>query len=231
MAADLYLIAFSFSRGIYLSLTIWLFLIFLNKPEQRGKIALSSFALLFGMLLVLLNNETAYSYIVSKSSENHEWGNGSLIDSILSGRLSLFGFAIEDFLKNPFLGTMFNGFELNGIERVRFGGAQAMSSPHNIFLTLLWKGGLLFFIPYMYGNLMLWRNVLKRKKNNYIVNYALFALMMGMGMFWDILFVINIGIFHYLILGAQYGKTPKIIRDGNSAFAEENELTIGKFER
>jgi O-Antigen ligase len=204
MIADFYLIIFSFSRGIYLSVLLVALIIFIRKPEFRLKIIFGSILLVAAAAILILNNDVAYSYIIAKSLAESGVGDKTFLDSITTGRASLYFYALADIFSNPILGTLFNGYALHGIERVTFGDEPLSSSSHNVILTLLWKGGLLFALPYALFNIRLWRDALTSASRFRFVNYSLVALMLGMGMTWDILYVLNIGIYYFMVLGAQF---------------------------
>jgi len=128
-------------------------------------------------------------------------------DEFATGRIELAIEAFREIVASPFIGNGFSGY---GRYLSDEGGSKALSmnsSTHIYYLTLIWKGGLLFFVPFA---LMLLINLkacwLARKKTDATPErfYAWSAVLMAFGpmaMAWDILIVPSAGALAFLLFG------------------------------
>ncbi|MCO7526407.1 O-antigen ligase family protein [Pseudomonas asiatica] len=148
---------------------------------------------------------------IAPSDSSDSTGTESIIvekaDAFATGRVEL---AIEGFREvkaSPFLG---NGFSSYGRYAEAGEKSQALSmnsSTHIYYLTLLWKGGLLFFIPFIAMLLINFKNCLLARHNTAATPerfYSWSAVLMAFGpmaMAWDILIVPSAGALAFFLFG------------------------------
>lgn len=133
-------------------------------------------------------------------------GEGDL-DAFSSGRITLYRYAIKDILTNPIFGNGFHGFFLHHPPGLHANAIAGNNSPHNQFLTAIWKMGLLaggFYLLFLYKcmkNLYL----LRRWGGGKAMFAGLWVLMVVYVLvfcsFWDVLLVPLIGMFLMFLLG------------------------------
>jgi O-antigen ligase len=123
------------------------------------------------------------------------------IDDFSNGRLSLAQEAVSDVVKDPLFGTGFYGFQLQS------DFFDVVSSPHNQYLTAVWKMGILpgiFYLMFLYRS---FRNlyILKLRHKQSKLYAGLWILMsvyiLVFCMVWDVLLVPLIGSFIMFLLG------------------------------
>ncbi|MGW7774784.1 O-antigen ligase family protein [Pseudomonas machongensis] len=130
-------------------------------------------------------------------------------DQFSTGRLELAMDSVTEVSKSPVVGNGFSGYgRLRDDAAPLKGGISENSSTHIYYLTLLWKGGLLFFIPFVIMLMMafhrLWR--LRGSQPGSVERiYAVSAVLMAFGpmaLAWDILIVPSAGVLAFFLLGA-----------------------------
>lgn len=135
---------------------------------------------------------------ISYAIETRNW------DYLSSGRLELYKLAVDQILKNIWAGTGFNGYQLY-VDEIHNVGVATGLSPHNQYLTALWKAGLFGFVPYISFLTVTLRKALKGAmsisvKNITISMYA--AVLVVMCLVWDQLMVANFGALFFFLVGA-----------------------------
>ncbi|MBK0060632.1 O-antigen ligase family protein [Pseudomonas sp. S44] len=129
-------------------------------------------------------------------------------DQFSTGRLELAIESVTEVSKSPVVGNGFSGYgRLRDDATPLKGSISENSSTHIYYLTLLWKGGLLFFIPFMIMLMMafhrLWRLRLSQPRSVERI-YAVSAVLMAFGpmaLAWDILIVPSAGVLAFFLLG------------------------------
>lgn len=133
-------------------------------------------------------------------------GEGDL-DAFSSGRITLYRYAVKDILRDPVFGNGFHGFFLHISPGLHAEAITENNSPHNQFLTAVWKMGVVagtFYLLFLYRcmkNLFL----LHRSERNTAMYTGLWFLMLVYILvfcsFWDVLLVPLIGMFLMFLLG------------------------------
>lgn len=123
-------------------------------------------------------------------------------DSISSGRFTLYIAAFDDILKNPIVGTAFQGFTSTRNSIEGFDDLNGLS-PHNQYITAIWKmGPLAAFFYFIMLAIMVgkayWYSVLTERQ--WLVGF-LIGVLFVFGNTWDILIVPNVAALFFFILG------------------------------
>lgn len=127
------------------------------------------------------------------------------IDVLSSGRLSLVTVAISDISKNLVFGNGFHGFGLYGYVGDVVG---VNNSPHNQYLTAIWKMGILpsiFYFCFLYNCLKKLYFLQRRhnKTNIYLGIWTLVIVYLLVFCFiWDVFLVPSLGMIIMFLLGA-----------------------------
>jgi len=138
-----------------------------------------------------------------------------VVDTVSTGRLTLVKQAVDEILASPVTGNGFGqyGRFADSDEPPAVGGS---TSTHIYYLTLLWKGGLIFMLPFSVMLVMSIRVAFRRGPPKQRIDAETFFLRAGivssfiiMPAFWDILLVPSAGAFAFLLLGMLMGN-PKI---------------------
>jgi hypothetical protein len=128
------------------------------------------------------------------------------IDTVSTGRVLLIQDAIRDIRVSPILGTGFDGYGSLGNK-----ASTQNSSTHVYYLTLLWKGGILFFLSYLVLVIGDLRKIFRRGLKGTYIEYRYFLsipLVLGLtslAFTWDILAVPSTGALIYFIFGLLRG--------------------------
>lgn len=136
-------------------------------------------------------------------------GNGMVkkADAFATGRVEL---AIEGFrevVASPLVGNGFSSYGRYASDSEKTQALSLNSSTHIYYLTLIWKGGLIFFIPFVAMLLMNFKNCLAARSHTKASPerfYAWSAVLMAFGpmaMAWDILIVPSAGALAFFIFG------------------------------
>lgn len=129
------------------------------------------------------------------------------VDTLSSGRLTLALQAVEEVLVSPVFG---NGFAHYGRfnETANDSSIGINTSTHIYYLTLIWKGGLLFLIPFSFVLILALRAAFTRRSRGEILDPALFfgrtaviAAFAIMPFSWDILLVPSAGALAFFLVG------------------------------
>ncbi len=128
-------------------------------------------------------------------------------ESLSTGRQSLLQDALAEVKLSPIFG---NGFASFGRLDPSVGARSALSgnrTAHVQYLTILWKGGLLFFLPYMALLIAFWLRAIRgllgaRREDVLLVSIGLIFLFTILSVSWDILLVPSAGALGFFLLGA-----------------------------
>ena len=129
------------------------------------------------------------------------------MEKLSSGRKSLLEDALQEVALSPIFGTGFasyNRIDPSVGQRSRLSGNR---TTHVHYLTILWKGGVLFFLPYMVLVGAFWSEALRGARARITAGVAfLFAglvfLFVVVSLTWDILLVPSAGAYAFFLLGA-----------------------------
>lgn len=124
-----------------------------------------------------------------------------------SGRVGLLRDALREVAASPFVG---NGFGSFGRVVREIGPVYERSgnrTPHLHYVTILWKGGVLFFVPYMALLGVFWLRAaqatrLRPGPEALVVCTGLVSLFTILSLTWDILLVPSAGALGFFLLGA-----------------------------
>lgn len=123
---------------------------------------------------------------------------------ITTGRVVLVEQALNDVLRSPIVGTGFT----NSIAFGHVGVDASVNSPHLYYLTLFWKGGVLFGVPFLFFLFSLIRRGFRPSAAELAGDNDIFYLRVAvviafgfMPFFWDILLVPSAGALAYFLLG------------------------------
>lgn len=125
------------------------------------------------------------------------------LDYISSGRLSLYEAAIEGLIKRPFVGVSFAGFSGTEAGLSQYDEYSGLT-PHNFFLTAIWKGGVFFGLFYLSFLLHVTRSSFNGSSGlakSWLISFVLGVLLV-LSNLWDVLIVPNIAILYYFLCGA-----------------------------
>lgn len=123
-----------------------------------------------------------------------------------NGRMLLWMTAAEELRQSPIFGTGFSGYGRFAADEVRDRTLVDNTSAHNFYITVPWKGGLLFAVPFFaFMALAAWCVLRNRPWQSSTAVFAftgLVALFGPMALFWDIPGVPSAGALGWFILGA-----------------------------
>jgi hypothetical protein len=134
-------------------------------------------------------------------------------ERLSTGRESLLEDSLTEVLHSPIFGTGFASF---GRIDPNAGAREVKATnrtTHVYYLTILWKGGVIFFVPYMALMVAFWMPAVRRlraavgegagvKEEQLFLAAALPFLFTILSITWDILLVPSAGAFGFFILGA-----------------------------
>lgn len=131
---------------------------------------------------------------------------GESVSDLSTGRTDIIGSALQDLAENPMAGVGFGTFNrFKHSATAEF--TSSNSSTHIYLLTILWKGGLLFAIPFLTMLFFVAVKVWKRHKNILLTSEGYFALnailvsFFLLSMTWDILIVPSAGALIFFLFG------------------------------
>lgn len=199
-----YLILGSLSREVILGFIFFIYLFYLTRVAYVKLIlfvllALISFVFLYFFAGTLFDS----SFLTSKIDQIVDgWAMGDL-NYMTSGRIDLYDVAVSQILQNPFVGTGFHGYQLLP-ELISFDLDPVGLSPHNQYLTTVWKGGIVFLIGYYLYLLFLLKKskVFLRKFRQFdSLSIYVVCVLLIMANVWDVLMIANFGAAFFFILG------------------------------
>lgn len=198
-----YLALMSLSRAAALGLILmWGTLILLQARQHPFRAILFLVLSSAGTLLLVLSlNESGM--LTAKTMQIQEGLASGDIDSISSGRLSLYYAAVIDVLNNPLAGSAFQGFSA-GADNLRQFDELSGLSPHNQYIATVWKMGLIAAAFYF---LMLLTMIIKSLRNcsecekPWLIGFLLGTFVIFCNT-WDVLMIPNVGALVFFTLGA-----------------------------
>ena len=127
-------------------------------------------------------------------------------DEFATGRIELAIEGVKEVVASPIIGSGFSGYGRYSTE----GKSQALianTSTHIYYLTLLWKGGLIFFIPFMAMILLNLKSAItgtrmtEKSPERFFAWAAVLMAFGPMAMAWDILIVPSAGAVAFFLFG------------------------------
>ncbi|MGV8898750.1 MAG: O-antigen ligase family protein [Burkholderiaceae bacterium] len=199
-----YLLFGSLSREAILAYLFFVLLFILNKKTKIKYGVLVAMPIVFAILIYFIPNDLIdSSFLDAKINQIIDGFSQRDFNHISSGRFELYEVAFNQFLRNPFFGNGFHGYTLHP-DLISFDIEPIGLSPHNHYITTLWKGGIFFFLAY-YATIIFFLNKSKvfSQVNNsekllssfYICTFVVIANV------WDVLMVANFGATIFFILG------------------------------
>lgn len=199
-----YLVVGSLSRTVILGLLVFVLVMAGDAMRQSGRrgvvltLGICAAASLWVWTSVGgLSGESTLSLEIRRHRETLESGD---IEAFSTGRLTLATAAIADLARSPLTGSGFHGFD----PKVEWNN----SSPHNQYLTALWKMGFpaaVFYFAFLYRCLRNLNRLRKTHRSTPAVT-GLFAIVLsyalGFCMTWDVLLVPLTGSLVMFLLGA-----------------------------
>lgn len=152
----------------------------------------------------VLSEETGVSGGTSEKADSQNLVKQA--DQFATGRVELAIAGVKEVLTSPIIGNGFGGYGRYSSEGMT-PGLEANSSTHVYYLTLLWKGGLIFFIPFgamIFLNLKSAVTGSKSAERSTEQFFAWAAVLMAFGpmaMAWDILIVPSAGALAFFLFG------------------------------
>lgn len=197
-----YLALMSLSRTAALgAIAMWSTLALLHANRSPLTAAFFFLLLLAGTTFVL-SSLSASDMLAAKVSQIQQGLATGDFDSLSSGRLSLYYAATLDILQNPISGSAFHGFTAGAEALTAFDELSGLS-PHNQYITTVWKMGPIAALFYF---MMLVAMVRKSLKQSSISDRRwLIGLLLGTFVIfcstWDVLIVPNVGALVFFVLG------------------------------
>jgi hypothetical protein len=129
------------------------------------------------------------------------------LESLSTGRASLLQDSLGEVAASPIVGNGFGSFgRVNRQIEERYGRTLNRTA-HLHYLTVLWKGGVLFFVPYMALLGAFWLRAIRgllpgRRPEVLILGAGVVSLFTILSLTWDILLVPSAGALGFFLLGA-----------------------------
>lgn len=205
-----YLALMSLSRTAALgAIMMWSTLAFLYANRSPLTAALFFFLLLAGSTFIIsvLGTSDMLAAKVLQIQQGLATGD---FDALSSGRLSLYYAATLDILNNPVSGSAFHGFTSGAEALTKFDELSGLS-PHNQYITTVWKMGPIAAFFYFMMLVVMVRKSLKKSSSS--ERRWLIGLLIGTFVIfcstWDVLIVPNIGALVFFVLGL-FGSGEKV---------------------
>ena len=199
-----YLILGSLSREVILGFLLFLVLYVSTLRDYIKYMFVSCFVLGACLLWYFLSSgEINIFFLDAKIAQITEGFESGDFNSVSSGRFDLYATAINQWARSPLFGTGFHGYLLFP-DLINFDIEPDGLSPHNQYLTTLWKGGVLFFVAYYaYVIFLLRQSRLFEPSSKGRDLMALFyiCIFLIMANVWDVLMVPNFGTAFFFLLG------------------------------
>jgi len=134
-------------------------------------------------------------------------------EKLSTGRESILQDSLTEVSLSPIFGTGFASFGRIDPDVGARDVKATIRTTHVYYLTILWKGGVIFFVPYMALLIALWLPALRRlraalreragvREEQVFLAAALVFLFTILSITWDILLVPSAGAFGFFLLGA-----------------------------
>jgi hypothetical protein len=181
------MIVLTFSRELILSLILALSCLFIFK---FGFIRYSFFVILTCVILFIYADFLLSADAVWYTQLNQTL-NSSSLNEMSSGRLDILNIAIQQLIRYPLTGTGFHGFNIDGDMYIE-GRSMEGWSPHNYYITVLWKmglpaGGYYIFLILSKTNLFIKKTRIYFPDGSPYVAIAVYCFLIGPNLFWDAL--------------------------------------------
>lgn len=127
-------------------------------------------------------------------------------DQFATGRIELAVAGVKEVIASPVIGSGFDGYGRYATEPLSE-GLQANTSTHVYYLTLLWKGGIIFFIPIVAMILLNLKSAIvgtmssEPSAERFFAWTAVLMAFGPMAMVWDILIVPSAGALAFFLFG------------------------------
>jgi O-antigen ligase len=125
------------------------------------------------------------------------------VNHIASGRFELYEVALNQFQRNPLFGNGFQGYALYP-DLISFDIEPIGLSPHNQYLTTLWKGGIFFFLAYYAYLIFLLKEskvFSQERRSEKLLSAFYICTFVVIANVWDVLMVANFGAVFFFLLG------------------------------
>jgi O-antigen ligase len=197
-----YLIFFSLSREAilgYVALISWYFFLYKSGPMKKIVIF---FIMSIGLLSILSLDSTSDMW-ESKTTQIVESVQQGDLDRLSSGRIGLYIVALDQLKQNPVFGNGFHGFQLYTDAIEGFDTVEGLS-PHNQYITTIWKMGLLAAIPYFLALIILYRKtkILRGTVRYKFLCTLLFVVFFILANVWDVFIIPNFSALLFFFWGA-----------------------------
>ena len=204
LIAGIYLMIGSLSREVILAFLMFAGLFFMR---HRGyiKYLYVFFSIIAAMIAIYTFPDNLFdaSFLDAKVNQIVDGFASGDLNHVSSGRFDLYTVALNQWLRNPLFGNGFHGYLLHP-DLIIFDIDPEGLSPHNQYLTVLWKGGLLFFIAYFYYVLLLLqksRMFFDKRRPEYLLGIFYLCTFVVLLNLWDALMVPNFGAAFFFLLG------------------------------
>ncbi|KYG64749.1 hypothetical protein AZI86_11115 [Bdellovibrio bacteriovorus] len=199
-----YLIFNSASREALLAMMVFIFCV-MGLFLRRTPKVLVGVVFIFGTALVLFFTSDYVGRVWAHKIDQIVTALERMdLDMLSSGRIGLYKIALQQWSKNILVGTGFHGFQLF-IQDIPGIGYPAGLSPHNLYITALWKMGLVGFVPYVCFLYL----ILKKSFSvdvpagyKYVFISLCIAVLLVLNGVWEIFMVANFGTLFFFLLGA-----------------------------
>jgi len=204
LVAGTYLILGSLSREVILAFLLFAGLFFVS---QRGHVkylfvfvSIISATVAFYFLPDDLFNS---SFLDAKIRQVVDGFSSGDFNHVSSGRFDLYEVALNQWLRSPIFGNGFHGYLLYP-DLIIFDMEPEGLSPHNQYLTVLWKGGGAFFVAYFAYVFFLVRKsgiFSGERQPEYLLGLFYVCTFILLANLWDVLMVANFGAVFFFLLG------------------------------
>ncbi len=141
--------------------------------------------------------------------------DGNEVDTLTTGRSAIWHMALDEFRASPVIGNGFSGFgRFDKSEDQLPESLRANTTAHLYYLNVLWKGGVLFALPFLVFTLLafraVWRGRQRPASSPWIFSLCGVVMMFTFpSLTWDILIIPSAGALAWFLLGA-LGDPPTI---------------------
>ncbi|WP_309082879.1 O-antigen ligase family protein [Chelativorans sp.] len=131
------------------------------------------------------------------------------LSALTTGRTDLWTVAAREFAASPLIGNGFSGFGRFEPIGKHLG---ANTTPHLYYLNILWKGGLLFAVPFAYFIFLAFKAAWEHRRAypEWAFSAAAVVAMFAVALTWDILMIPGAGVLTWFLLGSMGGENDEI---------------------
>jgi len=128
------------------------------------------------------------------------------IDDVSTGRLTIWRYAFDEWLESPIIGNGFSTFGRYRIYKIPKSVTENTTA-HLYYLNVLWKGGIIFFVPLIVLIAISFRYAwVNRMRGSSTERYFFFCAVLGaftfQSLIWDFLILPSGGALAWFLLGA-----------------------------